>query len=321
MSASTLCHGCGQRLQVPADYARAKMRCPECGVMCDVPPAAAGRKPVKQAARRAAPLPASPSPEPFGSEANLPIPLTPEVELPPRPPEPGFGTDDDDGKPYRVTQRPKECPQCGLTVAPADLQCPGCGWELEKKPKKAGPPAQRSWEAGWPYRKRFNVFILANMITVVLGILLMGKEGEWLGMATSVLTFAALSSFLLGTYPRVDLARDKRGKVTLTKTWRACFIERPPAHFDVLEFQGVRKGYASEVSAIDWFIVFMLLPAGIFPGIIWWYVFIQCDQHTVSLLREHGYASDVLYRGVSEDVAKDIANALEEIGGLPYENG
>jgi len=105
----------------------------------------------------------------------------------------------------------------------------------------------------------------------------------------------------------------------LTKTWRVCFIQRAATSFDVCVFQGVRTGYASDVDFFDWVIAFMLLPA-VGLGIVWWLIFIHRDQHTVTLVREHGYGSDVLYRGVSEDMAKDMADALEAIGGLPYEN-
>jgi hypothetical protein len=321
VSASTICHGCGQRLHVPADYTRAKMRCPDCGVMCELPPMKDRETTMKRSARRAAPVPPPPAPPP--TAVDLPIQVKPEPGLP-LTADVEFSDDPEDGKPYRVTgATERECPGCGSQLDPQTTQCPGCGRELQtgKKPKKVYTPVALTWEAGWPFRKRLNVFALGMMITVVCGILMMGLEGQWASMLLSWAIFAGLSSFLLGTYPRVDLTRDQRGRVTLTKTWRACFLERPPIQFDVREFQGVRTGFDRDVHFLDWIIACLLLGVGIVPGIIWWYIFIQLDQHTVVLVREHGYGSDVLYRGVSEKMAKEIAYALDDIGGLPYENG
>jgi hypothetical protein len=320
MTASTICHGCGQRLEIPPNYARTKLRCPECGVMCEVEPQETRKAPQKKPARPSSPKPT----ESQASEDELPIKLAPEPAPPPRvESEIEFSDDPEDGKPYRVTgDIHKKCPECGRRLESKTTQCPGCGFDLatKKKAKKRYQPATLAWEAGWPYRKRLNLFVLGMSITLVLGVLLMGAEGQWGGMLLSSATFAGLSSFLLGTYPRVDLTRDQRGWVTLTKTWRACFLERSPIPFDVREFEGVRTGFDRDVHFLDWFIACMLLPVGIVPGIIWWYLFIQLDQHTVTLVKEHGYGSDVLYRGVSEKMAKDMARALEEVGGLPYEN-
>jgi hypothetical protein len=327
MSASTICHGCGQRLTIPADYQRAKMRCPECGVMCDVPPPDERKPRPKPAARRSAPVappaPKPPPPQPTAPEKDLPVPLLKEPgPPPPAPTEIEFSDDPDDGKPYRVSPTEPKCPQCGLRLEPKATQCPGCGCDLRtgKKPKRSYQPAELSWEAGMPLRRRTLLFMLGVVLGIALGVPISIASESWMGGVISWIVFIVLTAFLLGTYPRVELSRNKRGKVTLKKIWRVCFVERPPISFDVLEFSAVRTGYASDVSAIDWMIAIMLLPAGIVPAIVWWYVFIQRDQHTVTLVREHGYGSDVLYRGVSEDMAKEMACALEDVGGLPYEN-
>ena len=37
MSVTVLCAGCGGRVAIPDDYTRARIRCPDCGVMSDVP--------------------------------------------------------------------------------------------------------------------------------------------------------------------------------------------------------------------------------------------------------------------------------------------
>lgn len=322
MSASTICHGCGQRLALPPGYARTKLRCPECGVMCEVAPQETREAPRKQAARRPAAKPAPPE-DPRISDEDLPIKLASEPAPPPKAePEIEFSDDPEDGKPYRVTAKEPRCPQCGLRLEPAATQCPGCGWDLRtgKKPKRTFEPAELSWEAGMPLHRRRLVFALGIVLGIALGVPISIASESWVGGVISWIVFVILTAFLLGTYPRVDLSRSRRGKVTLTKTWRALFVERPPVRFDVRDFHGVRTGFDRDVHFLDWFIAILLLPAGIAPGIIWWYLFIQLDQHTVVLVREHGYGSDVLYRGVSESMAKEMARAVDEIGGLPWEN-
>src|SRR5262249_36553071 len=311
MSASTICHGCGQRLEIPADYARTKLRCPECGVMCEVVPQETHEAPQKQVARHRAPNTVAPT-APQASEDDLPIKLAPEPSPSPKAePEIEFSDDPEDGKPYRVTAKQPQCPQCGLRLEQGATTCLGCGWDLRtgKKPKRSYDPVELSWEAGMPLHRRRLVFALGIALGIALGVPISIASESWAGGVISWIVFVSLIAFLLGTFPRVDMSRSKRGRVSLSKTWRAFFIARPPASFDVREFQGVRTGFDRDVHFLDWFIACMLLPVGIVPGIIWWYVFIQLDQHTVVLVREHGYGSDVLYRGVSEKMAKDIARA------------
>jgi hypothetical protein len=81
MPFSVICTGCGEPMEVPDDYPRRKMRCPECGVMCEIPPPGKERIPVRPKTSRA-PRPDSPSPLPLSPEGrggNL-GPRSPEVK-------------------------------------------------------------------------------------------------------------------------------------------------------------------------------------------------------------------------------------------------
>lgn len=61
MNERVICHGCGQRIEVPDDYRRNKIQCPECGVISPVVPAA--RKPAEASTGRGdAPAPAATEP-------------------------------------------------------------------------------------------------------------------------------------------------------------------------------------------------------------------------------------------------------------------
>jgi hypothetical protein len=335
MNGTTICHGCGQRLEVPPDYARSRMRCPECGVMCDVPPLEARKSSRKHSAPRQTTQKSgirnpesgirNPAPEPSPAVPDLPIPLAPEPPpTPPPPPEPEIGTDEDDGKPYRVAgSKEKRCPDCAAFMRPEETKCPRCGFDLEtgKKSSKSFTPVKRTWEAGWPLRKRLTFFLLGLLLALACGLPVAYLTDTWTGFVASLIYFAGMMAFLLGTYARLELVRNKRGQVTLTKTWRILFVERPPQKLDLLEFEGVRTGVARFVNLLDWIICLMLFGGAIVPGVLWWYFFINLDQHYVALLKEHGYPSDMLYQGTSEDLAKDIARTLRDVAGLPYEQG
>jgi len=90
MSNSFLCNGCGQRVAIPEAYARRKMQCPHCGVMCERPATMDRASP--RSATRAAPPPAAPLPKPAPIPDETPPPSRPSAPLipdetppPPRP--------------------------------------------------------------------------------------------------------------------------------------------------------------------------------------------------------------------------------------------
>jgi ssDNA-binding Zn-finger/Zn-ribbon topoisomerase 1 len=122
MSLPIVCNGCGGRLTVPDDYARNKMQCPECGVMCVIPP--------RTAAKKKAPAP--PSAEEPRFEEDEPAAPTTFTEAP-APSGKGLIT----------------CRQCGeLVRAPARKrgrrgQCPVCGadWPEPAARAKQAPAA------------------------------------------------------------------------------------------------------------------------------------------------------------------------------------
>src|SRR5262249_24119208 len=119
-------------------------------------------------------------------EQDLAIPLAPEPPpAPPLPPlEEDFGTDEDDGKPYRVAgTKGRKCPDWCAFMRPDEGQCPRCGFDLAtgKKPSKSFTPVERSWEAGWPLRKRFSFFILGLALALASGLPVAYFTESWYG--------------------------------------------------------------------------------------------------------------------------------------------
>jgi hypothetical protein len=147
-----------------------------------------------------------------------------------------------------------------------------------------------------------------------MGAILAGHPGESI---SSFLFFTFLMAFLLGTFDRLKLTRNKRGRVVLTQTWRVLFIARPAITVPLHEYEGVVIKLSHHVGVLDWVIFVGGLLSGIIPGLIWFWAMRQ-DTYEVALTKDHGYAERILYRGWSESHAQEIAKTLHELSGLPY---
>jgi DNA-directed RNA polymerase subunit RPC12/RpoP len=406
---SLFCHGCGKPLQVPEGHARNKLRCPECGVICEVPasarqaPAPKARTPAAAAApeelllfedspppvrteRQPPPPAAAPAPAPRkkglftcphcgelvklpglkrGGEAKCPncagiitwpskdegaaVPeMPPEPKTPPTPEPELDGTDEDDGKPYLVPRRSElTCPNCSRGL-PKDAEvCDLCGFTQPGATKQTEfDKVNVSWEGGLKLSARWSLFLAAQgffLFASALAMLLGGAE--IVVLLCSWLVFSGLVSFLLGTFDRIDLSRNKSGQVLLTKTWRICFLQQPVTRLYLRDYEGISTGRTHDSGCLDWFLFGIWLVMGIFPAILgvmwsfsipsivfclvmgiipavlWWYYAIHHDKFYVALNREHGFPDVILYRGLNQDLTVEIAEKLEEVTGLTYERG
>src|SRR5262249_27272071 len=149
-----------------------------------------------------------------------------------------------------------KCPECSKPLAATATVCPACGFNRQtgKKPVKVYEPMERHWEAGMPLQKRILVFVCFQAVVVPLGIIPALYFDEVVLFAISWFIGTVLMAFLLGTYDRVDLARNKKGKVQLSKTWRVCFVPQPTLTIRVSEYEGIATGQCREVSLWDWLI-------------------------------------------------------------------
>jgi hypothetical protein len=313
MSDSFPCPGCGERVYVPLDYARPKIRCTICGVISEVP--AAARKSTKAKPAK----PAKPAPRPPSDVLPQPVtavsapPTYASVYLWPNP------EDEESSDPYAVadTDKPR-CPECAAVLELGSVVCPRCGWDqrVRRKHVQEYEPVVRRWDSGLAPRKRYAFFLAGQ-----LGTLAVGLTGSWLLGQTSAfllpwLVFSALMAFLLGTYDRLDLTRDRRGRVELTKTWHICFFRRPPRRIDLRLYEGISTLKDREAGVLEWLVFFMFLP-GVIPAFIWWWVAIRPETLTIALTRDSGYAEEILYRGWNEAQAVDIARTLADTCRMP----
>ncbi len=342
MSATVLCSGCGGRVSIPEGYTRARIRCPDCGVMNDVPASAqkaagAGDKP----RRPATPTPAEDDgaeqllladdlPPPVEEKkparrksaairAEEPPPRAPRHPLPPSPNEQA-SDDEEDGRPYRVPgiDEVRACPECCRDIPRDAVLCHLCGYNLQtgKKVKQSFEPVERDWHAGWPVNLRRGIFasgqaffLTACVVSVAAGAPVFGVFFPWL-------VFTGMTAFLLGTYDDIHLSRNKKGTVRLTKIWTICFIPRPPQKIDVIDYGGVTHGPRDETSIMEWLILLTLLLSGFIPGLLWLYFVFIRTSFEVALTKQHGHDELVVYRGGNDKMVVDIAETLRKVARL-----
>jgi hypothetical protein len=364
VSILVICNGCGKKLEVGADYARKKMRCPECGVIFELPASSkknaqpseptsrpidrpAVKLPAKEpvgvqtAVKEAPPsglkheiLPLSPSPKRGGERVSSPSLPEKGDRSAPRRDEPEIPATEDEGEEER-------CPVCNEPLPLEASTCSLCGYVLPvgKKAFKINQPLERHWEAGMPFRKRLRLFLACQ------GAVLVAMTAGALAGVNAVyflfpwLVFTGMTAFLFGSYDRIDLTRNKKGKVRLKQTWRICFWSRAPIAHRLGDYEDLSTGVANDFSDTDQVILICLmisavLPAlslvvgfsvaalvalipGFIPPFIWWYCAFHKDNYFVVLCRDHGYPAVTLYRGWNEAHAQDMAKTICEVTGLP----
>lgn len=384
MSDVITCHGCGRCLSVPDNYARSKMRCPDCGVICNLPvptrkaaparrsspePDVASEPPPQDFRPPTNPEPAAPPPakdaapprktivltcdtcgervrvvkhrdEParcpvcgeeirsgrtrsrhaekaWGADAPPPI-AEPEADLSDLP---AIADDEDDDRPYDMTGDPDRfCPTCSKLLPRGAQVCVRCGLDLRSGQKTARVFAkvQREWEAGLPLRTRIKVFLGCQLLYLATGLAAVFYLDRLDVAAFAWLVFTLMTAFLLGTFDRVSLSRNERGKIVLTKTWYIFFWPQPTKTLRLSEFDGVTTNRVEDTDLWDWLVLLMLLPGGI-TALIWWYLAIHRETFQVALTSDHGYAAFILYRGGNQARTIEIAETIRDVTGLPYD--
>lgn len=234
--------------------------------------------------------------------------------------------DEDAGPPQYAVEGAEEiqCPKCSKGLPPDAVLCIGCGFHLKKRKKivKTFEPVDRQWETNAPLRTRLTAYLLAEVLVLIQGVAIVSwAEAKWGGFMAYFVVFSAMMSFLLGTFDRIHLTRDARGRTRLTKTWRICFVPRPADTTDVRGYEGIVSSLHQDIGFWDYFVLVVLLVSGVIPGIIWWYFVMYKPSLHLSLTRDHGHPVYLVYAGSNEKQMKEIAFALREASGLPCEVG
>jgi hypothetical protein len=231
-------------------------------------------------------------------------------------------SDADEGRPYRVEDADeRKCPECGTVLPKHVVLCPHCGFNEEtgKKAARHYAPVALHWDAGLPLKRRLILFIIADCTALALAIVGASVAGHPGDSVASFVFFTILLAFLLGTFDRLNLTRSKRGRVVLKQTWRVLFLARPTTTIPLRDYEGIVINLSHDVGVLDWIILGVALLFGLIPGLIWWFWAMQQDTYQVALTKDHGYPERILYRGFNESRAKEMANTLHEVTGLPYQ--
>jgi Double zinc ribbon len=316
------CPNCGELVR-PLQVRRGRARqCPSCGASLAAPDAKTVRLPP------APPPPAVPAPQPLGDR----VPLSDDEDLlvrlsnpPPKPVLPPPAPDDeDDGRPYVFVETgERNCPGCGKLLAPGVTECPGCEFDLEagRKLDKVYAPVSFTWHAGMSPAKRWTLFLLAESIMVVPCVIVAIAHVSLLYVLGPLSFYTLLVSFLLGTWDRLDLTRDRKGKVQLTQTWYICFIPRAPDHIKIYSYEGISTGTDWEAGCWEWFVFWNLFFSGVVPGLLWWYFVIHQDVFFVALTKDHGFPDRKIYRGRDDDRMREIAGTIRDVADMRWEQG
>ncbi len=263
------------------------------------------------------------APKPTATKAKSPAPPA-AATLPAKPKTPlnKYADDeDDDGLPYdipadEITTKP--CVGCHKQMDTAAVVCVHCGQDQRggKKAERVYSPIDKTWEQGWPFARRMTVFLAFQALSLVTTVISLSVAADAPAAFTAVLTFTFLQAFVLGTYPRLRVRRNKKGQAELMTTWRVCFIPLATKKVDWRRHEGVSVGVYDGTGITDLWMFFTLLTPFVIPGIVWWWYAIRADRYFTALTLQSGALETYLYRGLREDQAKDIAQTITDATGL-----
>ena len=338
------CRGCGQRLEIPEGFAKAKLRCGECGVYTDLPPELreqlATGKPVSKPGPTAAAQ--TPQPEAEADEAYTfleePPPPRTTAPAPAAPPKADSetnllevperevlvqGTEEDDLNPYTVhgDAPTRICPECDKRSDAKSKVCVHCGFNFETKAKakRVYEPVRREWENGWPVQKRLKLFMCLQIINFFMLVASLFNGYAFCTALAAVVITVALEAFLTGTFEKLILNRDSKGKIKITRIWHYGFFVRPPINVRWKEHETVSVVQSNEFSPVDWAFAIILLGYFIVPGVLFWWFVIRPDKFTVYLCKDHGYPETPIFRTTNESLAREIQSDVSDVTTLPIQ--
>jgi hypothetical protein len=231
---------------------------------------------------------------------------------------------EEDFNPYSVQGDllTRTCLGCQKAIPERATLCPHCGLDFEanSKTERTCTPVDLTWEYGWPLRKRVTIYLILQGLTVAaVTILLVTGQSAGLSVGGIVVGAVALA-FLLGTYDRLHLTRNAKGTVTLTRVWRYAFVGRPPVVVRWKEHEGIRLVHHDTIDTIDVVFTAIFLGAGILPGIVFWYFAVAGDRFDVTLCKDHGHASTVVFRSRDQKRAEEVMSQISDAARLPTLN-
>lgn len=350
MASRITCRNCGAKFPVPAGFSRPKIRCSECGYYTEVPEEAraeadqpvekdstipmAGMEATSTGAatqdRRREKSRASASAQ-SRSDSQSP-PISPKERFDPRDRRPDFegldpaglplvaGTQEDDDGPYTVPGTgTKRCPHCNGELPHSAKMCVLCGRDLVSGKKKAPRKYQamdRDWHEGWDPKLRLKVFGGAVVLDLILVIFANRVAFSFDSMAFALFVQIALQAFILGTYDRLLLVRNSKGKTKLTRVRMIGFIPMKPEPLAWQESDSVGIIATHSVGVFTWMVCLYLLTLMIVPGVVFYWMVIHPERFEVVACDVHGSTDEILFRTTGYENAQEVMHTIADATGL-----
>ena len=329
MSARMTCDNCGDRIDLPAGYAKAKVRCPNCGYYTEVPPAArsAATPPDEDApnpARRVV-KPTSAKPAVRAKRSIDPRDHRPkfEADAPHGPPLLAGTQEFDDELPYGVPGTgTKPCPHCRGEL-PLDAKlCVHCGRDMAggRTTAREFQPIRKVWTERWSLQLRYQLFAGALAIDVLAVGLISFAAGEIEAGVFALVVQAGLQAFILGTFDQTELRRNSRGQTTITRTRHIGFVPLPPEKLAWKQSHMVAVVATHDIGVFSWLTCAYLFTLGIVPGIVFYAVYLHPENFDVVACDVHGGTDEVLLRLGERGEAYKATALIADATGLVVRN-
>lgn len=332
MTVRVQCQNCGAKVELPAGFAKSRIRCTGCGYYAEVPPD------VRAAVEEEASPPPNLSPEHVVADAvrkKGANPVRVKRAMDPRDHRPIFETDEpsgppllrgsqdeDDDRPYTVPGTGvKKCPECrGELPLAADL-CVHCGLDLAAggRPDRSYQQFYKVWEAFAPFDKRLLAFVVLQVINVALFLITVVWQGvNALPGITFIAIQVALQAFLVGSYETLIASRDAKGRTQVTKIWRIGFYPMKPAKVPWKTSEGIGIIATHNPGVFEWGTFLYLLLLGCLPGVVFYFLVIRPVRYEIALCDVHGSTDLIIFHTSKQDQADDICRTISEGTGLLF---
>lgn len=311
-----------------------KVNCPACGVITDLRPQ--GFSPVAKGdepKREQNPLEGSwEASQPSHPEARTQVerpaddqpqrtPDLPRAQVKLVIPEDYLSSSEDDGLGYGVTGAGDFfCPGCKAVMAINQVVCLNCGFHLEKgnKVRRRHKEIRQSWDEGLPRKTRMVLSVILSIGFVLAGIATSetGHTGP-IGAFIMVLIASSQVLYLLGTHGQLELVRNSKGRITLTRKYWIAFAPMKSETVAVDGHDGLKLIQTAQAGTIEYIIGIILLIPFVFPAICWYLAVIQGTTFEVALTKDMGRSVRTLFKSREEAKAREIAELLNQISKLP----
>src|SRR5438445_5887053 len=124
---------------------------------------------------------------------------------------------EDDDKSYRFPADPEDkapCPKCSKPLPRGAILCNHSGFNQDTGTtiQRIHEKVDKRWEPGMGFRVRFGIFLAVQGLALAATMAVALADGAVFGLVLSWLVGALLLAYLLGTYPRLNLTRGKKGR-------------------------------------------------------------------------------------------------------------